>query len=185
MNLWLEVSCTFQSKLYVVPFTLLQGDPWSVTFAASTSHSGQALHNGHLNAILHQLSINHLTNECKNILLQFGVVQVFWDFKRLTLQTLLWAVVHFWLADSECLYMNYRCVHKNLELCFHPPIFNAYLPHWQCNTRSTNVEPKSVTLSSCFIRVTKEELLNSGLFKQQRLTHKALLLIKQHSWVLV
>lgn len=44
---------------------------------------------------------------------------------------------------------------------------------------------QSTFSSPCFIRRTKEEWLNSRLFKQQQLLHKAPLLIKYYSGVLV
>lgn len=49
----------------------------SRSLVGSKAHCGQALHKGHLSGILHQLSINPLRNECRNILVLFSGVHVF------------------------------------------------------------------------------------------------------------
>lgn len=64
-----------QSKQYVVPFTLRQSEPRSVTFTGSTAHCGEAWHKVLLSGILHQLTIICLTNECKDNLMLFSAVQ--------------------------------------------------------------------------------------------------------------
>lgn len=58
-----------QSKQYVVPFTLRQREPRSVTFTGSTAHCVP------LSGTLHQFTIICLTNECKDNLILFSAVQ--------------------------------------------------------------------------------------------------------------
>lgn len=96
-----------QSKQYVVPFTLRQSEPRSVTFTGSTAHCGEASHKVHLSGILHQLRIICLTNERNDNLMLFSAVQV--RFLKVIIPNHQWAVgwgffflVHLWLPVSEC-----------------------------------------------------------------------------------
>lgn len=126
-----------QSKLYVVPFTLRQSEPRSVTFTGSTAHCGEASHKVRLSGILHQLTIIHLINECKDNLLLFSAVQAF----EIPEGYLPKSPVNSWLEfcfcfvfftfdllSVSCLYINYRHIPKNEELSIHPPISDTHLP---------------------------------------------------------
>lgn len=170
------MSCTFQSKLYVVPFTLLQGDPWSDRFAGSTAQCGQALHKGHWSGILHQLS-NHLTNECRRILVLFSGVQIFEILKDL----------HPKAAVSRCSFLTCCQSVSTCELQRYGWVepFEC-VPHWQWITMLTKCGTKyqSFCLPALWEQ-PKGSYWTPGCSNSSDYSTRLMLLIKQHSWVLV